>query len=104
MLNNIIYIGHMAQLRWTSLSYKNHKRFRNDESEWAIVYNTHEPIISQELWNRCQERKKSVAKGRRTKVGYTHPLSGFLIKNNPFCHFPYIAQHDFFQDTRRDEM
>ena len=79
MLNNIIYIGHMAQLRWTSLSYKNHKRFRNDESEWAIVYNTHEPIISQELWNRCQERKKSVAKGRRTKVGYTHPLSGFLI-------------------------
>ena len=79
MLNNIIYIGHMAQLRWTSLSYKNHKRFRRDESEWAIVYNTHEPIISQELWNRCQERKKSVAKGRRTKVGYTHPLSGFLI-------------------------
>ena len=79
MLNKIIYIGHMAQLRWTSLSYKNHKRFRNDESEWAIVYNTHEPIISQELWNRCQERKKSVAKGRRTKVGYTHPLSGFLI-------------------------
>ena len=79
MLNKIIYIGHMAQLRWTSLSYKNHKRFRNDESEWAIVYNTHEPIISQELWNRCQERKKSVAKGRRTKVGYTHPLSGFLF-------------------------
>ena len=79
MLNKIIYIGHMAQLRWTSLSYKNHKRFRRDESEWAIVYNTHEPIISQELWNRCQERKKSVAKGRRTKVGYTHPLSGFLF-------------------------
>ena len=79
MLNKIIYIGHMAQLRWTSLSYKNHKRFRRDESEWAIVYNTHEPIISQELWDRCQERKKSVAKGRRTKVGYTHPLSGFLI-------------------------
>ena len=79
MLNKIIYIGHMAQLRWTSLSYKNHKRFRRDESEWAIVYNTHKPIISQELWGRCQERKKSVAKGRRTKVGYTHPLSGFLI-------------------------
>ena len=79
MLNKIIYIGHMAQLRWTSLSYKNHKRFRNDESEWAIVYNTHKPIISQELWDRCQERKKSVAKGRRTKVGYTHPLSGFLF-------------------------
>ena len=49
MLNKIIYIGHMPQLRWTSLSYKNHKRFRKDESEWTVVYNNHEPIISQEL-------------------------------------------------------
>lgn len=79
MLNKIIYIGHMPQLRWTSLSYKNHKRFRKDESEWTVVYNNHEPIISQELWDKVQERKKSVAQGKKTKVGYTHPLSGFLI-------------------------
>ena len=69
----------MAQLRWTSLSYKNHKRFRKDESEWAVVYNNHEPIISQELWDKVKERKKSVAQGRKTKIGYTHPLSGFLF-------------------------
>lgn len=79
MLNKIIYLGHMPQLRWTSLSYKNHKRFRKDENEWTIVYNTHEPIISQELWDKVQERKKSVAQGRKTKTGYTHPLSGFLF-------------------------
>ena len=79
MLNKIIYIGHMPQLRWTSLSYKNHKRFRKDESEWTVAYNNHDPIISQELWDRVQERKKSVAQGRKTKVGYTHPLSGFLF-------------------------
>lgn len=79
MLNKIIYIGHMPQLRWTSLSYKNHKRFRKDESEWTVVYNNHEPIISQELWDKVQERKKSVSQGRKTKVGYTHPLSGFLF-------------------------
>lgn len=79
MLNNIIYIGHMPQLRWTSMSYKNHKRYRTDESEWQIVYNNHEPIISQELWDRVQERKKSVATGRKTKIGFTHPLSGFLF-------------------------
>ena len=79
MLNKIIYIGHMPQLRWTSLSYKNHKRFRKDESEWTVVYNNHDPIISQELWDRVQERKKSVAQGRKTKIGYTHPLSGFLF-------------------------
>lgn len=79
MLSKIIYIGHMPQLRWTSLSYKNHRRFRKDETEWTVVYNTHEPIISQELWDRVQERKKSVAQGRKTKIGFTHPLSGFLF-------------------------
>lgn len=79
MLNKIIYIGHMPQLRWTSLSYKNHKRFRKDKNEWAVVYNTHEPIISQELWNRVQERQKSIATGKKTKLGFTHPLSGFVI-------------------------
>lgn len=79
MLSKIIYIGHMPQLCWTSLSYKNHRRFRKNETEWTVVYNTHEPIISQELWDKVQERKKSVAKGRKTKIGFTHPLSGFLF-------------------------
>ena len=79
MLNSIIYIGHMPQLRWTSLSYKNKKRYRKDESEWAIIYNTHEPIISQELWDKVHGRMKSVSNGKTTKQGYTHPLSGFLF-------------------------
>ena len=61
MLNKIIYIGHMPQLMSTSVSYKNHKRYKKDQSEWVVVYNTHPPIISQELWDRVREREKSVA-------------------------------------------
>ncbi len=79
MLNNIIYIGHLPMLQETSVSYKNHKRYVKDKSEWVITYNNHEPIISQELWDRVQERQKSVAQGRKTKTGYVHPLSGFLV-------------------------
>lgn len=79
MLKNMIYIGHMPQLMSTSISYKNHRRYKKDQSEWAIVYNTHEAIISQELWDKVREREKSVAQGRKTKTGYTHPLSGFLF-------------------------
>ena len=78
MLNNMEYIGHMPQLRTASVSYKNHKKYVKDESEWVIVYNTHEPIISQELWDKVQERQKSKARGRKTSSGYIHPLSGFL--------------------------
>lgn len=78
MLKNMVYIGHMPQLRTTSVSYKNHKIYSKDPSEWVIVYNTHEPIISQELWDKAQERRKSVSHGKRTASGYVHPLSGFL--------------------------
>ena len=79
ILRNPTYLGHMAQQRWSSISYKNHKRYKKDESEWIVVKNTHEPIITQELWDKVREVEKSVAQGRKTKRGYTHPLSGFLF-------------------------
>lgn len=79
MLNNIFYLGHLPMLQETSVSYKNHKRHHKDKSEWVITYNNHEPIISQELWDKVHERMKSMAQGRKTKTGYLHPLSGFLV-------------------------
>ena len=79
MLNNIMYIGHLPMLQETTVSYKNHKRQAKDMSDWVITYNNHEPIISQELWDRVQERQKHMAQGRRTKTGFVHPLSGFLV-------------------------
>lgn len=79
MLDNMIYIGHLPQLRSATVSYKNHKRYKKDESDWVIVYNTHEPIISQELWDKVKQRKKSVSQGKKTKWGYTPPLSGFVF-------------------------
>ena len=50
-----VYIGHMPQLMSSSVSYKNHKRTKKDKSEWIITYNTHEPIITQELWIRYRQ-------------------------------------------------
>ena len=79
MLNNIMYIGHLPMLQETTVSYKNHKRQAKDRSDWVITYNNHEPIIPQELWNRVQERQKHMAQGRKTKSGFVHPLSGFLV-------------------------
>ena len=79
ILNNPTYLGHMAQQRWSSVSYKNHKRYKKDENEWVVVYNTHEAIVTQELWDKVREVEKSIAQGRKTRRGYTHPLSGFLF-------------------------
>ncbi len=78
ILKNPTYLGNMAQQRYSSISYKNHKRYICDKSEWIVVENTHEAIITRELWDKVREVEKSVSQGKRTKHGYTHPLSGFL--------------------------
>ncbi len=78
ILRNIAYIGHLAQQKFTSVSYKNHKIIRKEQNEWVIINNAHKPIISQELWDKVQERRKSQSHGKSNKLGYTHPLSGFL--------------------------
>ncbi|MCM1295589.1 MAG: recombinase family protein, partial [Muribaculaceae bacterium] len=78
ILKNIAYLGHLAQQKFSCVSYKNHKVIQKDMSDWVIIYNTHEPIISQELWDRVHERMKSQANGRKMHTGVTHPLSGFV--------------------------
>ncbi|MDE7364692.1 MAG: recombinase family protein [Ruminococcus sp.] len=78
ILNNPIYIGTLAQHRSTSVSYKNHKRVFYDPSEWIVVENNHEPIITQELWDKVREIEASVSRGKRNKKGDLAPLSGLL--------------------------
>lgn len=76
MLKNPIYLGHLAQLRQTTVSYKNHTVINKDKSDWVVVENNHEPIISQELWDKCREVDASVSVGKSTKEKITRPLSG----------------------------
>ena len=76
ILSNSIYIGRLAQLRYTTVSYKNHKVIQKDEDDWAVVENNHEPIISKELWDKVREIEASVSTGKQTKKGVTMPLSG----------------------------
>ena len=55
ILDNKTYLGHMAGLRSTTLSYKNKKLIRHPESEQILVENTHEPLVTQELWDIVQD-------------------------------------------------
>ena len=43
-----------------------------------IIYNTHEAIVSQELWDKCREMEASVSQGKKTNTGYVNPLSGLV--------------------------
>jgi DNA invertase Pin-like site-specific DNA recombinase len=46
LLKNPIYIGTLTQGKHTTPSYKVHKRVEKDESEWSVIENNHEAIIS----------------------------------------------------------
>ena len=79
ILKNPAYIGTLALHRVTTVSYKNHKPIYRPEEEWAVTENAHPAIIAKDLWDRVREAEASVSQGKRTKRGYTHPLSGFLF-------------------------
>lgn len=79
ILRNPIYLGNIYQLRTTTVSYKNHKILKKDKEDWAITENTHEPIISQELWDKVKEIESSVSRGKCSKRHETTPLSGLMF-------------------------
>ena len=69
ILKKPMYLGHLVQLKTTTVSHKNHKTIKKDEIEWVVVPNTHEPIITQDMWDRCRVIDNERAVGRRTKTG-----------------------------------
>ena len=55
ILENKVYIGHTLNMKETTLSYKNKKQIQKPESEQILVENTHEPLISMEVWEIVQD-------------------------------------------------
>ena len=79
ILRNPTYLGHLVQLRTTTVSYKNHKVIKKNEEDMVIIKNTHEPLVSQEMWDKIREIEASVSQGKSTKKGETMPLSGLMF-------------------------
>lgn len=72
------YLGHTVLKKSVSTNFKTDKRRETTEDERFIFHNTHEPIISQELWDSVQ--KKRIRCPRTTPNGfYKHRLSGYLF-------------------------
>lgn len=78
ILKNPVYLGHLALLRQTTVSYKNRKIIHKPMEDWIVTENTHEPIITQELWDKVREVDKSVSRGKPTNAGEVKPLSGLM--------------------------
>lgn len=80
ILTDEVYIGNLVQSKTTSVSYKNKKKIKKDPSDWIRVENTHDAIITEDLWIKAQERLKE--RSRCDKNG----------NYNPFLHKLYCKE------------
>lgn len=55
ILTNEMYLGHMVQGKMRKLNYKLPQCKPIDRKDWVVVKNTHEPIITQDIFDRVQE-------------------------------------------------
>ena len=65
ILRDPVYCGNMARNKRPTLSFKNSKRLYIPKADYIIVKNTHEGIISEEVWEQVQEmidKRKNINK------------------------------------------
>ena len=67
ILKNKVYLGHTEYGKVINLSYKSKKVKQVPKSEWKIAYNTHKPIIEQELFDKVQTRNNFNKKSKTNK-------------------------------------
>jgi site-specific DNA recombinase len=81
---NESYIGRKV---WNKQDYQTKGKKWRDRSEWVITDNAHPAVISEELFNKCQE----IAKERNNGGGETHkpfdkkPASPFWLRGTMTC-------------------
>ena len=80
ILNDEVYVGDMVQGKryWVA-----HKSTPVEPKDWIIVRNTHEPIITRELFERAQEKRKETT--QKYTCSASKPYSQNILKGKIFC-------------------
>lgn len=74
MLKNRVYLGHTQQGKTTKVSFKSRSVRSNCRDDWIEVKNTHEPLITEEVYETVKNR--SVARRNRPNQGFVNIFSG----------------------------
>ncbi|MCL2816655.1 MAG: recombinase family protein [Oscillospiraceae bacterium] len=98
ILANEFYIGHLVQNKTGNTSYKNKKTIHKPPEEWVKVENTHEPIVSLEVWERVRQMAEAAARPKRTKYGEISPYAGFMYCRDCGFAMRYQRKHQTFKN------
>lgn len=78
ILKNKVYIGTTIQNKRSRISYKNRRLKANQQEQWNIVENTHEPIIDNKTFDAVQ-KMTITRKYNRNEKKYKFLLDGLLF-------------------------
>lgn len=78
ILRNEVYLGHMVQNKTGNVSYKVHRQINKPENEWIRVESTHEPLVSQQVWDLVRTIERQNTRNRTQANGETSLFSGLL--------------------------
>ena len=79
ILADEVYTGDMVQAKSKTIG---HKQVPTDRSEWIVVRETHEPLITRELYERVQAvRERASAKQGTERIPYTENI----LRGRIFC-------------------
>jgi len=122
-LQNMAYIGHMAQGKYSSRLYEGQKGVRaTDKDEWIVVENTHIPIVSKELFEAVKKRieEEKASKNKRDLKGTELPtknifsdiitcsdcgkrlhVSCYVSRVSDERHYGYYCRTAYYADKRK---
>lgn len=87
LLSHPVYLGHMVQGRKRQSFYDGQKQVYTPESEWAVVPNTHEPIIDQHTFDAVQKLARERREEYHSRLGKFDGMgqSENIFKGLVFC-------------------
>lgn len=69
ILKNPVYLGHTLLGKSKKVSLKSKKKIPIPKEDWMVTENTHEPLVSETIFQRAQE---NIGKGSRDYRAYSH--------------------------------
>ena len=76
ILSNRVYLGHMVQGRKYASFYEGKRQQVRPETEWVVVYNTHEPLVEENIFHTVQEMAE------KQKTAYQERLGKYSVLGN----------------------
>lgn len=78
ILKTETYVGTTISGKWKVASVGSHKHLKTKEEDWIVVEGTHEPIISQEMFDAVQEKLELNSRKKQKTHNNNYPLKGLV--------------------------